>query len=45
MAEIERGCGNPCDVPPCEKEIYIRWQHLIFIIYIVQVYKKDFAIL
>ena len=25
-----RGCGIPCDMPPCGKGINLGWQHLIF---------------
>ena len=33
-------------VPPSDKGIYIRWQHLIFLfMYMVQLYKEDWTIL
>ena len=41
----KRGCGIPCNVPPCGSGIYITWQHLFLVIYIVQLYKEDCAIL
>ena len=33
MAELrKRGSGIPSVIPPCGKGIYIRWQHLIFVL-------------